>query len=102
MDKRHGATMSGNQTKLESSLTPEAEAVKQITSRLFASFSHDIGTPASALRGYVKMVLDGRAGPLTEAQREYLTIALDSADQLFGLANRVRKIPDCILQLQAE
>jgi K+-sensing histidine kinase KdpD len=93
--------MSQNQPKRQYS-TPRGDALKQFSSRLFARVSHDLGTPMSALRGYIKMVVDGRAGAVTEAQREYLTIALESADRLCSLATRVGKIPDFIDQLQAE
>ena len=78
------------------------EALTQITSRLFAHVAHDLGTPMSVLRGYIKMVVDGRAGAVTDVQREFLTVALESADRLCGLANRVGKIPDFINQLHAE
>jgi len=93
--------MSQKQPKLYSP-TKHGEPLTQITSRLFARVSHDFGTPVSALRGYIKMVVDGRAGALTDAQREYLTIALESADRLCSLAARVSKIPDFIDRLQAE
>src|SRR5579864_3388927 len=94
--------MSSKQPKLQYSMTQRADPLTLVTSRLFARVSHDLGTPMSALRGYIKMVVDGRAGALTDAQREYLTIALESADRLCGLAARVSKIPDFIDRLQAE
>jgi signal transduction histidine kinase len=94
--------MSHNQTDRQESVNQQPEALTRMTSRLFARVSHDFGTPLSALRGYVKMVVDGRAGPLTDVQREYLTIALESADRLCALANRVSKIPDFIDRLHAE
>jgi K+-sensing histidine kinase KdpD len=93
--------MSKNQPKPQYSLN-HGDALKQISSRLFARVSHDLGTPMSALRGYIKMVVDGRAGPLTDSQREYLTIALESADRLCSFANRIGKIPDFIAQLRPE
>jgi hypothetical protein len=48
------------------------------------------------------MVVDGRAGPLTDSQREYLAIALESAERLCAFANRIGKIPDFIDQLRPE
>jgi signal transduction histidine kinase len=83
-------------------LSRQREAVTQITARLFANVGHDLGAPVTALRGYIKMVLDGRAGPLSDAQREYLTIAMESADRLSSLAAHVSKIPDFIEKLDAE
>lgn len=96
------SAMSHDEDKPEQLLNQQREAVTQITSRLFAHVSHDLGTPASALRGYLKMVLDDRVGPLTDIQREYLTIAMDNAERICGLATRMTKVPDFIDRLRAE
>ncbi len=94
--------MSNNQTTTEQILTKQCEAAARMSSRLFANVSHDLGTPAAAVRGYIRLVLNGRAGPLTEQQREYLAVALESANQLCNIALRVSKVPDFIDQLEAE
>lgn len=44
--------------------------------------SHELKTPLTAMREFVAIVIDGLAGPLTDTQREYLSIAKESCDQM--------------------
>ncbi|MGH8580332.1 MAG: ATP-binding protein [Gammaproteobacteria bacterium] len=44
--------------------------------------SHEMKTPLTSAREFVSIVLDGLAGPLSEAQREYLSYARESCDQM--------------------
>jgi signal transduction histidine kinase len=44
--------------------------------------SHELKTPLTAAREFVSIVLDGLAGPLSEPQREYLSVVKDSCDQI--------------------
>ncbi len=48
------------------------------------------------------MLLNGRSGALTDEQREYLGVALESADRLSRLAIRLGKAPDFIEQVKPE
>jgi len=54
----------------------------QIRVRMLSNFTHELRTPLVAIRGYIKMILDGRAGPVNDTQREYLTIVAGNADKL--------------------
>ncbi len=54
----------------------------QIRSRMASNLAHELRTPLVAIRGYTKMILDGRAGPVNNTQREYLTIIAGNADKL--------------------
>jgi signal transduction histidine kinase len=54
---------------------------KEIQS-FYHMLSHELKTPLTAVREFVSIVLDGFAGPLSDAQREYLRIAKDSCDQI--------------------
>ncbi len=48
--------------------------------------SHELKTPLTAAREFISIILDGLAGALTDEQRDYLSIAKDSCDQMtFGL-----------------
>ncbi|MGH6636371.1 MAG: ATP-binding protein [Gammaproteobacteria bacterium] len=44
--------------------------------------SHEMKTPLTSAREFVSIVLDGLAGSLSEAQREYLSYARESCDQM--------------------
>jgi signal transduction histidine kinase len=49
--------------------------------------SHELRTPLTAIKGFFELVADGDAGPLTEAQREFLQIAARNTDRLGSLIN---------------
>ncbi|ETX01546.1 MAG: hypothetical protein ETSY1_06980 [Candidatus Entotheonella factor] len=44
--------------------------------------SHELKTPLTAVREFVAIVIDGLAGPINDTQREYLSIAKESCDQM--------------------
>jgi signal transduction histidine kinase len=54
----------------------------QIRARMLSNFAHELRTPLVAIRGYTKMILEGRAGPVSNTQREYLKIIADNSDKL--------------------
>jgi PAS domain S-box-containing protein len=49
--------------------------------------SHELRTPLTAIRGFIELVADGDAGPVTETQREFLQIAGRNTDKLGVLIN---------------
>ena len=48
----------------------------------YHTLSHELKTPLTSAREFIAIVMDGLAGPLTENQMEYLSIARDSCNQL--------------------
>lgn len=48
----------------------------------YHTLSHELKTPLTAACEFVAIVLDGLAGELTETQREYLSIAKQSCEQM--------------------
>jgi signal transduction histidine kinase len=78
---------------LVSRLAKEAEAVErlrqldQIKDDLVANVSHELRTPLTSILGYVELLKDGAAGPLTKRQR-HLADAVDrNGDRLLALVN---------------
>jgi signal transduction histidine kinase len=49
--------------------------------------SHELRTPMTAIKSYVWMVLNDKAGPVTDATRKYLNIVLLSTERLIHLVN---------------
>jgi PAS domain S-box-containing protein len=49
--------------------------------------SHELRTPLTSIKGFVELMADGDAGPLTETQREFLQVAARNADRLGELIN---------------
>ncbi|HUI42180.1 MAG TPA: PAS domain S-box protein, partial [Terriglobia bacterium] len=63
-----------------------AEAASQAKSEFLANVSHEIRTPMNGIIGMTELALDG---PLSEEQREYLTMAKSSADSLLAVINDI-------------
>ncbi len=49
--------------------------------------SHQLRTPLTSLKGYVSMVLEGDAGPITKLQKQFLREALTSSERMVHLIN---------------
>jgi len=62
---------------------PQSEAIQ--------SLAHDLRTPFISIRGYTKMVLEERVGPVNSTQREYLTIVAENANKAIRLLNELLK-----------
>jgi PAS domain S-box-containing protein len=50
-----------------------------------ALVSHELRTPLTSIRGYLELVLDGEAGPVTEDQRQFLGVVERNANRLLDL-----------------
>ena len=50
-----------------------------------ASVSHELRTPLTSIRGYLDLVLDGDAGPLTSEQQQYLAVVARNSKRLLVL-----------------
>ncbi len=55
---------SGKPISPSSSTTP----ISQVASKVMGSIAHDLRTPIMVVRGYLKMMLDGRIGSVTDEQ----------------------------------
>lgn len=64
--------------------TPEKAAAK-LRNRIVSNVVHALRGPLTVVRGYTKMVLSERSGPVNQAQRDYLGIVLDGAEKLAGV-----------------
>jgi PAS domain S-box-containing protein len=63
-----------------------AEAASRAKTRFVANISHELRTPMNGILGMTELALDT---PLTDEQREYLTMIKSSAESLLGLLNEV-------------
>jgi signal transduction histidine kinase len=52
-----------------------------------ASVSHELRTPLTSIRGYLELVRDGEAGPLTDEQQEFLRVVDRNADRLLRVVS---------------
>lgn len=83
----------------------ERRHLDQMKDDFVGTVSHELRTPLTAIKGFIELVVDGDAGPLTESQREFLQIASRNADRLGSLINDlldVNRIESDRLEIRAE
>ena len=54
-----------------------------------ASVSHELRTPLTSIRGYLDLVLDGDAGPLTSDQERYLGVVARNSKRLMAMVGHL-------------
>jgi signal transduction histidine kinase len=59
--------------------------ILQMRSHLQANVAHELRTPLAAIRGYARMLLDGRAGEINDTQKEYLRVVTDNTNRLINI-----------------
>ncbi len=59
--------------------------VDRMKSEFVSTVSHELRTPLTAIQGYVDLILEGKPGPLTDTQREFLTMMQSSNQRLTAL-----------------
>ncbi len=68
------------------------ERLQTLRNHIISIFAHDIKTPVSVTGGLVHRILAGKAGPVTEKQREYLEIILKENMQVELLINSLLEL----------
>jgi signal transduction histidine kinase len=74
------------------------EAVLQMRSHLQANVAHELRTPLAAIRGYARMILDGRGGEVNATQKEYLRIVTENTNRLIGLVSWMSYLAELSVQ----
>ena len=67
----------------------ELAKANKLKSDFLASMSHELRTPLNAVIGYSALLLDGIAGELKPAQRDYITRSRAAAHHLLSLINDI-------------
>ena len=67
----------------------EAEAANQAKAEFLATMSHELRTPLTAIRGFLELVLDRVAGPLTADQEDHLRRVNGASEHLLVLVEEV-------------
>jgi PAS domain S-box-containing protein len=65
----------------------DRKALDRMKEDFVGTVSHELRTPLSAIKGFVELVADGEAGPVSDTQQEFLEIVVRNADRLTGLIN---------------
>ena len=66
-----------------------ARSATEAKSRFLAGISHELRTPLNAIIGFSELIHDGRVGPVSDEQREFLSDILTSAGHLLRLINDI-------------
>jgi PAS domain S-box-containing protein len=85
-------------------VTQETEIDKMKT-EFISTVSHELRTPLTAIRGYVDLIREGDAGPISDEQREFLELVSGSTVRLANLINDlldVEKIEQGRIEMRRE
>lgn len=67
----------------------ELQEVDKLKDELVQNVSHELRTPLTFIKGYVELLLEEDMGPLSEGQRESLTIVADKTNALTRLVSDI-------------
>jgi signal transduction histidine kinase len=67
----------------------ELAKANKLKSDFLASMSHELRTPLNAVIGYSALLLDGIAGPLQDAQNDFVARSRSAAQHLLSLINDI-------------
>jgi signal transduction histidine kinase len=67
----------------------ELQRASDEKSRFLANLSHELRTPLHSIIGFAELMHDGRVGPVSDEQREYLEVVRASADHMVALVGDV-------------
>lgn len=61
----------------------------QMKSDFFSTVTHELRTPLSSIKMGISLLAEGREGPLTEGQKELLTLVKQENNRMVGLVNAI-------------
>jgi len=67
----------------------QVQDANRLKSEFLANMSHELRTPLNAIMGFTELMHRGKAGPVSDMQREYLGDVLTSSQHLLQLINDV-------------
>jgi len=77
----------------------ELRARNEMKSRILVNLLHELRSPLVAVRGYTRMVLEGRGGPVSPAQQQFLNIVADNTQRLVTSVSHAAQLDPDELQL---
>src|SRR5882672_10101870 len=69
------------------------QVLDRIRSHWLSTLAHDMSGPLFAARGYTRLALEEKDGPLTASRRKYLNAVLENIDRLVALAQELNDFP---------
>ena len=65
----------------------EQRRLEDAKSNFLSVISHELRTPLATIKGFLTLILSGKAGPLTETQEEFLKLVKGQAESLHAMIN---------------
>jgi signal transduction histidine kinase len=72
----------------------ELTALLQMRTHLQYNIAHELRTPMAAIRGYARMIVDGRAGEINQTQRDYLTVITENTNRLIDIVSWMSRVAE--------
>lgn len=70
----------------------ELHRMDDLKSTFMSVAAHELRAPLTAIEGFVEMLVDREAGPLTDKQQEYLQIVRESSHRLLHVINNLLNV----------
>lgn len=77
---------------MESQRIEQLREIGRSKDEFIALASHQLRTPATAVKQYIGMLMDGYVGPLSEGQMEMLTTAYESNERQLAVVNDILRV----------
>jgi len=84
--RKSNAALSTANSRLEQQYAEVVQA-KRVKDEFLSNISHELRTPLTTVIGYIGIMQDGLAGPVTDEQSKTLEQVKDSSEQLLALIN---------------
>jgi signal transduction histidine kinase len=84
--RKSNAALGVSNIKLERQYAEILEA-RRVKDEFLSNVSHELRTPLTAVMGYIALMQEGLAGPVTDEQRQTLGQVKDASDHLLALVN---------------
>src|SRR5258708_618920 len=69
------------------------QILDRLRSHWLSTLAHELSSPLFAARGFTRLVLEEKDGPLTPSQRRYLAAVMKNIDRLVTLAHELNDYP---------
>jgi signal transduction histidine kinase len=89
--RRANSALQESNAELEKQYVQALEA-RRVKDEFLTNVSHELRTPLTAVMGYVSLLLDGFAGPLTDAQQNELSQVNNSSERLLQLIDNLLEL----------
>ncbi len=67
----------------------QLESISDMKSQFIYNISHELKTPLTSIKGFSSLLLNGQAGELSEAQKDYISTIVEESDRLLLIIQQI-------------